>query len=409
VISLKISAIIAEYNPLHNGHLYQINKTKELTDCSGLVALMSGNFVQRGEPAVIDKWNRTKIALENGVDLVLELPVIYSLSSAEFFAHGSVSILDKIGVIDSICFGSEVGDISILQNLASILAYEPIEYKEFLKDFLDRGDTYPLARSKALLSYINSKELFPDIDIQTVLSSSNNILGIEYCKSLIKNNSCIKAVTIKREGGAYNSDEPDERFSSATAVRKLIKHNEKVNVLKSHIPEESFKIIEELYKRNYCFTFSSSIFPFIRHKCFNRKSTIEQLPDASEGLHNRIYNAVISSKDYDSAIAKAKTKRYTYTRISRLLNQLYIGFDEFNTDILRNTQPSYARILGFNSTGKEILKMMKKNCDLEIYTKLPSTAGEMLKLDVQSTKMYSLINSNVNYNDDYLISPIIYK
>lgn len=409
VIILKISAIIAEYNPLHNGHLHQINKTKDLTACDGLVAIMSGNFVQRGEPAVIDKWTRTKMALENGVDLVLELPVIFSLSSAEFFAHGSVSILDKIGVIDSICFGSESGEIDILYEIADILANEPVKYTEYLKSFLSEGSNYPDSRSKAILSFINHLGLFQDIDIKTVLNNSNNILGIEYCKSLIKNNSRIKAFTIKREGGAYNSAETDERFSSATAVRRLIKQNDQVGILKNHIPEGSYKIVEGLYNSNYNFTFSNSMFPFIKHKCFQIRSGIDKLPDASEGLHNRIYNAVLSSKDYDGIIVRAKTKRYTYTRISRILSQLFIGFDEFHTEILRNSQPSYVRVLGFNSIGKEILRRMKKHCSMDIYTKLPASPGEMLQLDLQSTKMYSLINKSISYNADYLISPIIHK
>lgn len=409
MIILKISAIIAEYNPLHNGHLYQINRTKELTESDGLVALMSGNFVQRGEPAIIDKWTRTKIALANGVDLVLELPVIFSLSSAEFFAQGAVSILHNIGVVNNLCFGSEAGEIDILYGIADILATEPDAFRKYLKDFLAAGINYPDSRSRALLSYMNSTGLFLHRDIKSILNSSNNILGIEYCKSLIKNDSKIKAITIKREGGAYNSLEPDEQFSSATAVRNLIKRNKDAKILKKHIPEESYKITRTLFENSYKFAFSEGMFPFIKHKCFSSKSAIDRLPDASEGLHNRIYDAIVSSTDYDSIIAIAKTKRYTYTRISRILSQYFIGFDEFNTEVLRISLPSYVRVLGFTDTGKEILKRMKSESSLNIYTKLPSPSTEMLELDLQSTKMYSLLNNNVKYNDDYLISPIMHK
>lgn len=406
---MKISAIIAEYNPLHKGHLYQINKTKELTGCNGLIALMSGNFVQRGEPALIDKWTRAKIALENGIDLVLELPVTYSLSSAEFFAYGSISILDRIGVVNSICFGSEIGDIDILLRIARILVDEPAEYKEYLKSFLTKGFNYPDSRARALMTYINENNLLLSIDLQSILNSSNNILGLEYCKSLIKSSSKIKPYTIKREGGTYNSIELDERYSSATAIRKLIEKNKPIDTIKNQLPEKTHEIIEKLLNSHYDFTFSNSMFPFIKYKCLFYPDGIGKLPDASEGLHNRIYNSILYSTDYWDIISRAKTKRYTYTRISRILSQFFIGFEQFDTCLLRSSQPTYVRVLGFNGIGKEILKMMKSKSELDIFTKLPSSSEDMLRLDIQSTKMYSLLNRNINFNQDYLTSPIIYK
>lgn len=182
---MNISGVIVEYNPFHNGHLYHINKTKEFTNCDGIVAVMSGNFVQRGVPSIIDKWNRTKMALLNGVDLVLELPVLYSLSSAEFFALGAVSLLNNIGVVSNLCFGSEVGDINNILEIAKVLYEESNEYKTLLKSHLNNGLSFPTARTEALREYLvyNEKTCF---HFNNFLTSSNNILAIEYCKNLLK-------------------------------------------------------------------------------------------------------------------------------------------------------------------------------------------------------------------------------
>lgn len=171
---MNITGIITEYNPLHKGHIYHINKTKELTSCDGIVCIMSGNFVQRGIPAIMDKWTRCELALNSGVDLVIELPSVYSLSSAEFFAYGSISLLNSIGVINNICFGSESGNIDDIKSIAKILNNEPSEFKNHLKDYLDKGVSYPVARSKALVEYFND-----NLETQEILKSSNNILGIE--------------------------------------------------------------------------------------------------------------------------------------------------------------------------------------------------------------------------------------
>jgi predicted nucleotidyltransferase len=405
---LNISAIIAEYNPLHKGHLYQINQTKDLTQCDGLVCIMSGNFVQRGEPAVIDKWSRAKMALENGVDLVLELPVVYSLSSAEFFAHGAVTILNNLGIVNNICFGSELGNVDILYKLAEILIEEPDKFKHYLKYYLDLGNTFPVSRSKALIQYGMEHDIVTNSETASILNNSNNILGIEYCKSLIKNNSRIIPYTVKREGGAYNSDVLDERFSSATAIRKIMRGCDNINILKPHLPAASYNIIENLHKADYKFTFENSMLPYIKYKCFHGKEALVNIPDVTEGLHNRIHDSVITSDNYGEIMTKIKTKRYTYTRISRILCQLFIGFDSFNTSALRVSRPSYVRVLGFNKIGRDMLKSMRKNEDIEIYTKLPTHTGDMLELDLLSTKMYSLINKSVLHNSDYLMNPIRY-
>jgi predicted nucleotidyltransferase len=400
---MKIAAIIAEYNPLHNGHLFQIEKTKEITGCDAIICIMSGNFVQRGEPALIDKWKRTEMALSCGIDLVLELPVIYSLSSAEFFAHGAVTILHKLGIVDSICFGSESGDINILMDMAKVLVEEPHEYKLLLKENLSKGVPFATARSRALISYFKEEQYIETLE--TLLSSSNNILGIEYCKSLIRNNSTIIPYTIKRLGGTYTSKELDKVFSSATSIRETLKSNIAVEALREHMPESSYFIIEEL-SQNFCLTFPHHIYPYLRYKLLQNPRSTEKLPDAGEGLSNRIYKSIAQTCCLDELISKIKTKRYTQTRINRVLCQLFTGFDLYPTELLRKESPEYARILGFNKVGTEVLRMIKNRGSLNMYTKIPTLTSPMLQLDILSTRMYSLINTHVSSDSDYKIGPI---
>lgn len=404
---MNISAIIAEYNPLHNGHEYQINMTKKITHCDGLIAIMSGNFVQRGEPSIIDKWTRAHMALANGVDLVLELPVVYSVSSAEFFAQGAVSLLDKLGIVDNVCFGSEIGEVDILKDIAKILLHEPEQFKNILKKNLDSGLPYPLARSMALKDFItfNTSEM----SIDELISSSNNILGIEYCKSLLRIKSSIKPFTIKRVGGTYNSSELDNLFSSATSIRKIFKEEADLKVIKGHIPENSYRIIKHL-PEGYSFVYDNSIFDYIKYKLLQSKASLDNIPDCAEGLSNRIYDCIINSNNYDELISKIKTKRYTRTRITRILCQYFIGFDQFNTALLRKNEPQYIRVLGFNSTGAAMLKKIKKASFLPIFTKLPQNfSSDMFHLDLLSTRMYSILNKSIAPNNDFLASPIIYK
>ncbi|MBR4277086.1 MAG: nucleotidyltransferase family protein, partial [Lachnospiraceae bacterium] len=207
-----VNGIIAEYNPFHNGHIAHLEKTKEQTNADYTIVAMSGNFVQRGAPAVVDKYVRTKMALEGGADLVLEIPTCYSTSSAEYFASAGVALLDKIGVVDYLSFGSESGDIEILNHIASILLEEPPEFSEYMQRYLREGYTYPLARNNALIQYENS--LF---DATRVLESPNNILAIEYIKAILRRESTITPFTIKRQGSNYHDRYMADNATSASA------------------------------------------------------------------------------------------------------------------------------------------------------------------------------------------------
>lgn len=407
---LKISAIIAEYNPMHNGHILHINKTKELTNCDGLIGVISGNFVQRGQPALIDKWTRAKLAILNGIDLVIELPSIYSISSAEFFSYGAISLLNSINVVDSLCFGSECGSLDSIYYIANTLQNPSYEYLDLLRKYISSGLPYFTARSRALLEISHN-----DIDInltnsiESILSNSNNILGIEYCKSLIKLNSSIKAFTVKREGDPYNSKHISSEFPSATAIRRLIENKSPLNFAKYLLPNSVYEEFLILYENNYDFTFPKDMFKFLKYKCLTNRNNIDKIPDANEGLHNKIYKSIISSKDLEELMFSIKSKRYSYTRLSRIICQYFIGFENYETQILRKNSCPYARILAFNKKGIEILKSMKKNSHIPVYSRLPKPRdmNSCLELDILSTKAYSIINKSVNPLSDYLNSPII--
>lgn len=402
---MNISAIISEYNPFHNGHLYHINKTKDLFKDNYVIVLMSGNFAQRGIPCIIDKWNRAEMALLNGADLVLELPSVFALSSAEFFAKGSISLLNSLNCVNHLSFGSECGDIDVIQKVALILSHEPKEYKVILKNLMDSGLPFAKARFLALQEYMKSTENISNLS--SFLSSSNNILAIEYCKSLIQLNSNIKPITIQRLGAEYNDNNLSEIFSSATSLRNLLKKNIDFNILKDHMPPRAFHIFKNLKDTDYNFVFDEDIFTLLKYKLTCCENNLKLIPDASEGLDNKIIKEVMNSNSLEQLILNSKSKRYTYTRISRILCQYFIGLETLNLIKLRTSSPNYCRVLGFTENGSKILKLIKNNSNIDIITKIPKMRNDMLNADIKATKAYSILCKNVGPNDDFLRSPII--
>lgn len=371
------------------------------TDANGIVCVMSGNFMQRGIPALVDKWNRTEMAIRNGVDLVLELPLVYSISSAEHFAFGSVSLLDNLNVIDYLYFGSESGDIDILENISEILIKEPEEYKLSLKTYLDKGLPFHSSRSNALLDY------FRNDSVQDILYNSNNILGIEYIKSIKNLNSSITPKTLKREGSTYNDPNLSSSFSSATSIRKHLKQGS-LDSLESEVPFETYRILKKLSNSNYPFIFEEDIFKYIKYKLLLNGKSLSKLPDVSEGLDNRILSSILKCNNLNELILKSKSKRYTYTRLNRILTQYFLNLENYDLLKLTKTPTPYARVLGFNANGRNILKKIKDNSRIEIITKMPQkNLNEHLEIDLLGTKAYSLLNPKINPMDDYLKSPII--
>lgn len=405
---MNIAGIITEYNPFHLGHKLHLETTRSLSRCDGVICVMSGNFMQRGEPSFIDKWTRAEMALRNGVDLVIELPTVFALSSAEFFAFGSVSLLDSLGVVNSICFGSEHGDVSILNEISSLLTNESLEFKSLLKEKLKKGESLTTSRSKTVLEILSKSNRSIDLnELDKILNSSNNILGIEYIKAINRLNSCITPLTFKRNGGSYNSKTLDSNISSATSIREFLKAHGNIEDLYNHLPSETYKMLNNLFKENYDFVDKEKMFSFLKYKLTTSSDRLKDLPDVKEGLDNKILKEFIHSKGMDPLIMNVKSKRYTYTRISRILSQFFLGFEEYPIESLRASRPDYARVLGLNKRGAEILKEIKKHSDLEIINKVPKHPNPMLSMDINATNAYSLICNSINYNDDYKKSPVI--
>lgn len=399
---MNITGIITEYNPFHNGHLYHLTEAKKNTNCDAVICIMSGNFVQRGGPAIVDKWQRTEMALNNGVDLVIELPTYYAVSSAEFFAKGAVSILNNLGVVNNLFFGSECGDVNKLTTIAKTLVDEDSKLKYIIKENLAKGETFAKAREKALISYLNNE------DLNEILTSSNNILGIEYIKSIIRMHSNIKPFTLKREGSNYNDKILSNSFSSATSIRELLKQKASIESLKDSIPKESYEVLNNLYNNSYPFVFDEDMFKFIKYKLQTNCINFNNLYEIIEGLENKLLKEISSSNSYEEFILNIKSKRYTYSKISRILTHIYIGLDSDSFLNIDDTNNLYARVLGFNKKGREILSLIKRNSSIPLITKIPRFSDNpLLKLDIQATAAYSILNNKLNPNSDYLISPLI--
>ncbi len=401
----KVLGIVAEYNPFHNGHLYQLNYSKKITNSKYSVAVISGNFTQRGSTSLIDKWSKAEIAIKNGIDLVIELPLLYSISSAENFADGAVKILNSLGIVDYISFGTESGDISSLKTISDILVSEPEKYKSFLTAELNMGLSFPKARENALSMYFHNSKVNANI-----LSSPNNILGVEYLKALKKYNSSIIPLTLKRTSVDYNETTYKNDIASSTAIRNIVK-NKKFDILSKVIPQGSFSLINENIKNGHIVP---DLSVFEKEIIYNlRKMSIKDisnLPDVNEGLEYSIKKAVNSCNTIDELLSNIKSKRYTITRLQRILLYSLLEITKDDMDISKKITP-YIRILGFNNNGKYLLsKIAKENPNLEIITSVKKFldssnnyySKKLLKKDILATNIYTLgYAKNSNGNLDY--------
>lgn len=384
---MKITAVIAEYNPFHNGHKHQLEYIKN--SCDGIVVIMSGMFVQRGGVAIYDKWIRTKAALMNGADLVIELPVYYAMSTAQKFAFGSIATLDALGVADSLCFGSESGDIELLKNAAYILENEPNNVSKKMKELLDKGLSYPSAREKAFSHILPSK----------LLSQPNNILAIEYICELIRLNSKIKPITMPRKNVGHNDADASGSFASATAIRAMIENHESID---KYIPEST----HSLYKSSPTYDISlldSAILTKLRSMTPKELSCIS---DVSEGLENRIIHYAIKCGSFNELTEAVQTRRYPLSKIRRIILSSLLGIDQH----LPSSAPEYIRVLGMNKTGMQILSSIKKSTVLPIITKTADFNSENFKLDTHSTDIAALCCTDPLKRAggmDFITSPVI--
>ena len=364
---MNIIGIVCEYNPFHNGHIYQIKKIKELYPNSIIVIAMSSHFTERGEFSIINKWDKTKIALNYGVDVVLEIPYIFSNQSADLFAYAALKLLNEFK-IDTIVFGSESADANKLINAAKVQLNNN-EFDKLVKNYLDNGENYPTALSKTTKDLIN-------IDIK----ESNDILAISYIKEIIKNNYDIKICPIRRTND-FKSKKINGNITSAFNIRNMINSN--INI-SNYIPNCE---IPFLYKINY-----DKYFEILKYKIISQKDNLDRFHLIDEGLENRIYESALISDNLNELIENIKTKRFTYNKINRILMNIYLNFTK--EDAKKYNKLEYIRILGMSKNGKDYLNSIKKTMDLPIFTKYEK--NDMLNKELNATMLYELLVSDKN-------------
>ena len=396
---MKAVGLVTEYNPFHNGHLYHLNKAMELTGADISVAVMSGDFVQRGEPAVLDKYTRASMALNSGVKLVVELPVKYAVSSAENFAAGALKVLDYIKA-DSIAFGSESGDIERLSKLAHVLCdNEDTLYKEISK-YTANGISYAAARQKVV-------EKLTDKDTAAMLTSSNNILAVEYLKAVIKNNYAIKPYTVQRQGDSYNDTDIRSEYASATALRG----NLKADNISKYIPVKAGLILSSntnyIYPDDITEALFTRLLGILFASSYDKNVFIENVmryPDVNKEIAGRLYKSAMDmitrtvpqgaeSKDngafsFGSLCEHIKTKEVPLSRIKRALVRITLGLDKKHMEKYAN-EP-YIRVLGFDKKGQEYLSYIRKTVEVPLITKI-ADYKEMLLDDIHAANIYNMI------------------
>ncbi len=451
---MRTVGIIAEYNPFHTGHAYHLKKAKELSGADYAVVVMSPDFVQRGEPAIFDKYTRAEMALKNGADLVIELPVCYACGSAEYFARGAVALLDSLGVVDTLCFGGESDDIRLFYRTADTLLSEPEAYTKILREQLKEGKTYPQARCCALSAYFARESGASEdrySDFQAFFSEPNNILGVEYCKALLKTGSSITPLPLKRLGNGYNSPALEGKYCSATAIRRAIRDCRRYSAfesgLRNHAVQNSASepdAIRETARSSVLHGCDEMLLRYIPDNCHElfQKScqnpctfeefmpcltakllsgeTFDHILDITPELSDRLCSLRFSciGKSFEDIVSLLKTKQMTEARIRRALLHLLLTIrTEDVNDFLANGTVYYAKVLGFRRDASSLLHGVKENCSIPFITKnargktLPGPyAKRMWDQDVFASHLYRGIWATQCHGDfrtEYEISPVV--
>lgn len=379
----KIIGVIAEYNPFHLGHRYQIEKIKELYPNSIIIAIISTNFTQRGDISLLNKWNKTTICLNEGIDLVIELPTLFATQSADIFAYGALSILNKFK-IDTLVFGSETNDIDYFTTLANIQINNP-KYPELVKNYLSLGLNYPTAMSKALKELTNTK-----------IDKPNDLLALSYIKEIIKNNYHITPISIKRTNDYHsNSLQNNTNIINASLIREMFLNNQDIS---PYIPNNTKELLYQYLSLNNAYS-------LLKYNIINNENNLSTYLDIEEGLDKRILKYLDTSHTWIDLVNNLKTKRYTYNKINRTLLHLLLNIKKEE-----NTKEIYLRVLGFNNKGREYLKKLKKDTNLDIFTSYRKNKSPLLDLEYHSTYIYSLItNDSSLIKREYQSKPIILK
>lgn len=360
---MKSVGLIVEYNPFHNGHLYHLQKAKEMYPDHTIVLVMSSTFMQRGEPSIIDKWKKTNIALNHGVDLVIELPFPFSTSSADLFAKGSIGLLHHLKV-EHLLFGSESG------NIGELLDFVEKTSSIDIKNFINKGFSYPKAFSLATSEFGEIK-------------SPNDILGISYIKEIKRLNSNIIPNTIKRTND-YHSTEINNDIVSATSIRKALKEGKSIN---RNVPETTLKELSDL-------VFIEDFFPYLKFKILSDLDYLNKYNLVDEGIENKIKKHIYESNNLDELIMHIKSKRYTYSKLRRMFTHILISYTKEENE--RNKELKYIRILGLSDSGRNYIKSIKKDLELPLISNFSKLKNEMLDIELRATSIYNLIsNSNL--------------
>lgn len=410
---MKTAAIIAEYNPFHNGHRYQIEETRRATGADFILVIMSGDFVQRGAPALCNKYIRTRMALLNGADVVIELPALYAVSSAEYFAQGAVTLLNRLGVIDYLSFGSESGNLPLIKDIADLLLSDSPEYRDLLHSFLKKGLSYPAARWQAVSILLFSGEKnASSVFCMELLANPNNILGLEYCKALTASQSTIQPFTVKRAGSGYHDpvlQQDAHSFSSASAIRHAICrfgsasaacHGDNAEPeYKNQVPSSVYQLLEKNQVLSHPIT-SNDFSAMLHYKLLTKAETgFHDFLDCSTDLSDKICKQLPHFTSFTDFCSLLKSKDITYTRISRILLHILLDLkqqDSFRQPMAKRTLAlPYARLLGFKKAASPLLSAMKKNSSVPMISKLADaslllTEKEyfLLQTDIRCAQIY---------------------
>ena len=361
--------VIAEYNPFHNGHLYHLNKVKEMFKDAVVILVLAGNFTQRGDVSVIDKWNKAKLALDFGFDLVVELPFNVATSSASIYAEGAIKILNNLDC-DYLVFGSEMNDVNTLKK-AALKTLNNKDYEEKVKNYLETGVNFPKASSLALEDIAN-----------VLIDKPNDVLAFEYVRSIIKTKSKIKPVSIKRTND-YHEEKINKKITRATAIRKNLNNK---RLIKNTMPKESLKLINNISINDY--------FSYIKYEIMTN-GNLNEVQDVDEGIENKLKKEIIYARTLQDLITMIKSKRYSYNKIKRMLLHILV---KTKKDYEKNVK--FIRVLGLNNNGKKILKDAKEKTCIPIITKFKKEYEDLFKDDIKAALTYSLI-TNYNVLEEY--------
>ncbi|RUL55922.1 nucleotidyltransferase [Lysinibacillus antri] len=400
---MKAVGVIVEYNPFHNGHFYHVEQTRNASSADVVIAVMSGQFLQRGEPALVDKWHRAKMALLGGVDLVIELPYVFSTGNATIFAEGATKLLNAIGC-ESFAFGSEQGTIEPFLNTLSLLRSEEEEYNALIKQFISTGISYP---QSLYLAYEKLKNEHPNTYID--LSQPNNILGYHYIEAVNRFNLSIQPLTIQRVQAGYHDDiNTNLTIASATGIRKSIFETKSIHEVESYVPKATFKELESWKHKHTQFTNWDSFWSLLRYAIL--RNTPEQLSlfaDVSEGIEHALIKAARKSDSFAEFMSNIKSKRYTWTRLQRMITHIFTGITK--EALHQFDEPTYIRLLGMTGKGQKYLSEHKKSFTLPLISRVASTKDPMLALDIRASEMYAQgvnLISKQKLEMDYQTPPI---